>query len=383
MSPTNAITSHVHTFLSAMPNAGGAGGPKLLKKANTFSEPKSPRSPRNNPGALLIRSQTSTLAGRESASPRSAKSATGKLSLDDIKTRLRKVFQFYTTFGDRCNMSNLKSNKFHKMMADAGVKDVFLTQKELDLLFVAENKHKPNMDFDTFLQLLVKVAAQRYDTPVSSRAILERFIKEHMLPLYANIYKHTDLAIEEERLKEPIEESVLTILKAMAPQLLKVYQVTFPWEIQTSQQLNVVRSRTEMALFTLLREFDICPALITKGSAFMIWTEVMETPLNELSQNPRIETMVPFLERDVGIVFHFSRFCTLLARIASIAYEEHLRAMTRKFSQAEKLIMLLERMDMSAGMADFEKKTHITHNSKTSLVVPKEVIQKVLKSILV
>ena len=48
------------------------------------------------------------------------------------------------------------------MMMDAGVRDQYLTQKQLDLLFVAENKHKHNMSFDTFLNLLTKIAKQMY-----------------------------------------------------------------------------------------------------------------------------------------------------------------------------------------------------------------------------
>ncbi len=43
--------------------------------------------------------------------------------ITDIKYKLKKVFIFYTSFGDRFNSTMLKSNKFHKLMNDAGIRD--------------------------------------------------------------------------------------------------------------------------------------------------------------------------------------------------------------------------------------------------------------------
>ena len=37
----------------------------------------------------------------------------------DIKKKLRELFNYYSSYGDRLNVNNLKSNKFHKMMVDA------------------------------------------------------------------------------------------------------------------------------------------------------------------------------------------------------------------------------------------------------------------------
>lgn len=58
---------------------------------------------------------------------------------EERKTLLLKVFQGYTSFGERTNLKNLRSNKFHKMMQDTGIP---LSKTSLDLLFVSENRHK-------------------------------------------------------------------------------------------------------------------------------------------------------------------------------------------------------------------------------------------------
>ena len=45
-------------------------------------------------------------------------------------------------------------------------------------------------------------------------------------------------------------------------------------------------------------------------------------------------------------------------------------------TQAEKFTCLLERMELSKGFLNFEKKTHTPHHSKTSLLLPKRVMQR-------
>lgn len=52
---------------------------------------------------------------------------------------LIKVFQTYTSFGERTNLKHLRSNKFHKMISDLGIP---IDKTTADLLFVSENKHK-------------------------------------------------------------------------------------------------------------------------------------------------------------------------------------------------------------------------------------------------
>lgn len=37
----------------------------------------------------------------------------------EIKRKLKEIFNYYSSYGDRLNVSNLKSSKFHKIMQDA------------------------------------------------------------------------------------------------------------------------------------------------------------------------------------------------------------------------------------------------------------------------
>ena len=41
--------------------------------------------------------------------------------LETIKKKLKEIFVYYASYGDRLNTKNLKSHKFHKLMVDAAV----------------------------------------------------------------------------------------------------------------------------------------------------------------------------------------------------------------------------------------------------------------------
>ena len=58
-------------------------------------------------------------------------------------------------------------------------------KKRLDLIFCSVNRNKTNMDFEHFLQSLVKVAEAKYGTTMSASKALKTLMDHHMLPLAA------------------------------------------------------------------------------------------------------------------------------------------------------------------------------------------------------
>ena len=44
-----------------------------------------------------------------------------QFDLQETKRKLKEIFIFYASYGDRLNTTHLKSNKFHKMLQDAKV----------------------------------------------------------------------------------------------------------------------------------------------------------------------------------------------------------------------------------------------------------------------
>jgi hypothetical protein len=47
----------------------------------------------------------------------------------------------------------------------------FVDKKRIDLIFVQVNKHKANMNFDTFLKTLVKIAEHKYPSLTATEAL--------------------------------------------------------------------------------------------------------------------------------------------------------------------------------------------------------------------
>ena len=69
-----------------------------------------------------------------------------------------------------------------------------------------------------------------------------------------------------------------------------------------------------------MKEFDICPSLITKSMTFSLWTHILDTPVDNLTNSLTEPNIMPFQDKDVGYVCTLSRFYALIIRIAIIGY---------------------------------------------------------------
>ena len=271
-----------------------------------------------------------------------------QVDIAKIKEKLMVVFTFYASFGDRRNLKLLKSNKFHKMMGDANVKDGRLTQKRLDLLFMAESQHRAHIDFTAFLSLLIKVASYKYC--VEDSLSLRKILNDHFEPLYDNIIEMTDLGNERTRFEKEMDPSLIDILMEVSQTLSRVYLAYFPWEPKSFQQKIEIRKRSEGSLLSFLKDFEICPAILTKSKSFLMFNEVVEMDINDLRRY--------FPKEDVGTCLTFGRFLVFLCRVA-LNFEN--------VEPAVALRSLLERMELSSGFMSLEKKINVTFNSKLSL----------------
>ena len=119
------------------------------------------------------------------------------------------MFDSYALIGNRMTVDTIQSQKYHKIMRDAGIygqasgsnqmNNAYATQgstnmnasdkemkKRLDLIFCSVNRNKSNMDFEHFLQTLVKVAEAKFPQVHPSQG-LKALMDIHMLPLAARM----------------------------------------------------------------------------------------------------------------------------------------------------------------------------------------------------
>ena len=96
-------------------------------------------------------------------------------------------------------------------MNDANITDRYFTKQKLDILFVKRNKHRSNMNFETFLNLVTDVAVERFKDLHESQATV-KLLQMYLLPLYENIYNHTEMGFDDMLFKQEIDPTVLLIL---------------------------------------------------------------------------------------------------------------------------------------------------------------------------
>ena len=170
--------------------------------------------------------------------------------LQDVKQKLQDIFVYYTSFGDRLNTTNLKSQKFHKMMQDAKImgsktdtsasfgakaasEATLMNKKRIDLIFCSVNKHKVNMSFELFLQALVKIGQFKY-TNMNPGDALKALVQDHLLPLHDKIAKSNKVFSGKDgnAFEIKFDELVALVLRDVGSILLDIYQVYFAQEVK-------------------------------------------------------------------------------------------------------------------------------------------------------
>lgn len=168
--------------------------------------------------------------------------------------------------------------------------------------------------------------------------------------------------------------------------LLEVYYVYFFHEIKGNYDPAEMRQLSEKVFFELLRDFDICPTLVTKTTAYKIFLAGFEN-----NQSHYLQTALDVISmagwqqishKQLGQQFTFSHFLDMLVRLSKTSYGMTFDSFNFSKSRstlilAEMVCLLLERMELSKGFMDFEKKTCRPHTSKLTLLPSKQVINQI------
>jgi hypothetical protein len=395
-----------------------------------------------------------------------------------VRSHLKRLFEYYCQFGERMNVNFLKSHKYQKFAIDADILDSKLNKTRLELIFSAENKNKmkSQMDFDTFLNSLVKIAEYKFNHmrndimnkySKKSNSTLQLLLKSNIWPLYERIFgvsvdgqinmdksqinndkSDIDNQIENVSINEKtnrkssvgqdvsslnvsinakgsmmmggssappllnVEELFLNsqlgdILSMIAPIMYEIYKVYFPWEISLSENENFLKDKSMKAYFVILKEYDLCPSLISKSTAFQIFqsetiasnqSDIFDSPeLNEVYSNIFRNIEISTLGRSnnksiLGKYFTFLKFLKSICKIGDSGFEKMEFSNNgaveipnnsissipkKKLTSIEKICLGLERMELSDGFLSLQHKTSKTHSRKTTCIIPREILEKV------
>jgi hypothetical protein len=282
-----------------------------------------------------------------------------------MREKLRKIFNFYASFGNRCNPKSLKASQFIKMMIDADITDSHLTHTKLDILFLQASKRSKTVDFEEFLELLYLISLKKFRKESDPNEAFKLLLVNSIDPLFETIYNETDMGVEDKIFNASLSVSTLLVLKMIQKPLQTIYKHFFQWEINRPLQEKQSIGKVESQLFHFLREFEICPQLIAKSSAHSLMNEIINTPTEDLCKNSQYSNLDRILGKDIGEFFTFFRFVVYFCRLGIYIFSDINNVpSTQKqinYTVDEKIYLLLERMDISNGIS---KIMHLLHKEK-------------------
>jgi hypothetical protein len=342
-----------------------------------------------------------------------SQSTNDQLNLEQVMSKLKKLFEYYCQYGEKLNTNILKSHKFIKLADDCKISDAeILNKTRLEIIYKAEAKNK-TMDFKAFLNSLVRLAKYKYHNDqtvyvngeLSKTKALNKLIQIFLLPKYEEIYNNTDPTgtkkdfysggrnISVPNIEDIIfEKNIKEILIKVAPILFEIYKAYFPFEISLSEDINFVKDQSFKTYFICLKNFDLYPSLVSKPLAFKIYqSEEEESPLVSdksedylrLIQNVDLKNLMKFYAKSGNILgqhFNFFRFIRVILKISEVGYENIEKNYlnlnnTLTGTSSEKLLLTLERMELSEGFTNLQKKTSKTHSSRNSMILSADLME--------
>ena len=271
--------------------------------------------------------------------------------IDHIQIKLRKIFEYYCQFGERMNINSIKSQKYYKLLSDSLLEDNILNKTRIELIYSSENKHKPQMSYETFLNSLIKVAEVKYSKKkekLTSNQSLQKLIRENILPLYEKIFEsnvntsiftnskqENSFSIEKNSMiicsnsDLVFENDTLEIISIASPILLKVYRVYFTFEMSNNEDENFILENSQKQYFAFLKDFDLWPTLISKSYAFNILKSELNNILDinetymKMLENTDVNNSKKYGTKNfLGQYFNFFKFIRSIVRISDICFEK-------------------------------------------------------------
>jgi hypothetical protein len=154
----------------------------------------------------------------------------------------------------------------------------------------------------------------------------------------------------------------LLLRESIGRVLYEVYKLYFPHELKGSGDYVSIGKESQKALNILLREYDICPGLVTKASVFnMLVDDSNATPLYTPTG---LYIIAKLFSKDfdaskvkqltvIGKYLTFFKFLDIIVQIAIGAFSDPYFSKNRgqPLIAAEMVVLILERMELSPGFS--------------------------------
>ena len=321
---------------------------------------------------------------------------------DNYIAKLKDDFEYYCQYGERLNSRILKSHGFIKLFRESGLMNKKLDTTRLEIIYKSINKNN-QMNFDQFLNSLLKIAAYKYSLTEKKdiKNATQKIILEYLYPLYYTINSNT---LQSNDLNNNINKSsndlnntnfeniIYTdtfkqILIQVVPILFEIYRTYFTNEISISDDLIYIKNTSLKNYFTLIKNLEIIPYLLSNSTCYQIYKYETTNKIADESiknnQNFYLEICqkIDFLNMNsyehsnkniFGKYFIFFKFIRSLIKMSQITFEKifNSKNLDDRLIPEEMFILFLQKIEQSEGFGNFTKINNISHNYKTSNIIP-------------
>ena len=263
---------------------------------------------------------------------------------EKISDKLKKLFEKYCQQGgDVTNLKYMKSQRFYKFLYDSDLYDLKITKVKAELIFTSESKHINHINFNQFLQLLLKISEVKYSDRniLNKHKMLKTLLEQYIIPLYDRVFltksalltlpktltiKNETIEIINEFELDSESEELFTFI---SPILYDIYKTYFPLELSLSENDNFIKEESQKGFFQFVKDYEILPQILNKSTAFRIFRLelVNEFEVKEFYVNLIKNLNVSRLNKDkikifFGKFFNFFKFLRVIGRIANISIDE-------------------------------------------------------------
>ena len=184
-------------------------------------------------------------------------------------------------------------------------------------------------------------------------------------------------------------ETFKEILVQVVPILFDIYRAYFTNETSISDNLNYIKNTSIKNYFTLIKNLEIIPYLLSNSTCFQIYKyETTNNIADESIKNNQnfyfeICQKIDFLNMHAyehsnknifGKYFIFFKFIRALIKMSQITFDKIYNSSNNKVSDKlipeEMFILFLQKIEESEGFGNFTKINNISHNYKTSNIIP-------------
>ena len=341
-------------------------------------------------------------------------------NIPDYINKIQEIFEYYCQYGERLNSKILKSHKFIKLFRESGLMDKKLDTTRLEIIYKSINKNN-QMNFEQFLNSLLKVASYKYNLSGKKDIKIgtEKIIYDYLFPLYYSITNSNstindsnpqsneldfNLAYENKKFENILYTNLFKkILIQVVPVLFDIYRTFFTDETSISDDLNYIKNTSLKNYFTLIKNLEIIPQLLSKSTCYKIYKyETSNSNSDESIKNNQnfyfeICQKIDFLSMNTyersnknifGKYFIFFKFLRVLVKMSQITFErifDNNKSKNQNIDNEENLnkmkpeemfILFLQKIEQSDGFSNFTKINNVTHNYKTTTIIPVNFTEK-------